>query len=618
MIKKALACTIFLVGFYFNLCFAQEAIRNPGFEEGLSQWTIPANFTDQISIEEALSHTGKQSLKIDGSLKPNSPFAVASINDVVPGADYHLSVWARVAPDFPATQGSVKYELYNAKGANTAGEYSSASLPANGEWKQISIALQTAPDTTSIRFYLRVFGKATVLFDDAVVEMPAISIIGLHKSTVQLSTPTLLIYQLGFKDAWTKPDLPQIYAELSLVNSSHPQKIKTQVGKIDDHHFNASVPVPSLSTGDYSVQFYYLDGGKELRTNTKAFIFTELLSRQPEYLSNTGTLLHNGAPFFPIGIYHPAVSDYELLAKNGFNAVQGGASKIDLDTAQKYGIAVDAVLYGGMRAGENLNESLAKIQQFADHPAVLCWKMMDEPDAYGSVANEIPNVYRTLKAADPKHPFELTLGPETLGEGKNLEFWPHFSDIIQLDRYPVPGNPLTWVSDFTGKAYFYKQPWQNLQFVVQSGWKQDLSNQPSVAQARSMVFLALISGAKGIWWYSMREGDGWDLTTTPLWPHMKEINAEIKVLSQPLMLGKEIDGINCDQPEVLFRAVEYQNKTYLLITNPDDKPVQAVFTLPQNLLSWHPLNSDVGGTVKDRKLTLSLDGIDSRTIVLEK
>jgi hypothetical protein len=375
-----------------------------------------------------------------------------------------------------------------------------------------------------------VFGKSKVLFDDAAVEIPAISIFGPQKTAVEIAKPANLAYQFRFRDAWTKPGLPQIYAELGLINSTQQQKIQAHVKKMDEHHFSVDLPVPALTKGDYSIQFYYLDGGKESQINTNSFVFTKLPSRKPKFLSDTGTLLHNGAPFFPIGMYHPNVSDYELLSQNGFNAVQGGASKADLDTAQKYGIAIDVVLYGGMRAAGNLKGSLAAIKQVADHPAVLCWKIMDEPDANRSVANEVPDVYRTLKAADPKHPFELTLGP-----GKNLKFWTNFSDIIQIDRYPVPGNPLTWVSDFTREAFAYKQPWQNLQYVLQSGWKKDLSNQPSVAQARSMVYLALISGAKGIWWYSMREGDGWDLTKTPLWPHMKEINAEIKVLSQPLM-----------------------------------------------------------------------------------
>ena len=153
--------------------------------------------------------------------------------------------------------------------------------------------------------------------------------------------------------------------------------------------------------------------------------------------------------------------------------------------------------------------------------------------------------------------------------------------------------------------------------IKQCGWVADLSNQPSVAQARSMVYMALINGAKGIWWYSMHD-PGWDLSKSPLWPHMKEINAEIKVLSQPLMLGKVVNGISCDQPKVLFRAVEYQNKTYLLVTNPEKESAQVTFTLPNSFRSYHLMDNGIKSKVDNHQMNVSLQGIDSQTFILEK
>ena len=222
----------------------------------------------------------------------------------------------------------------------------------------------------------------------------------------------------------------------------------------------------------------------------------------------------------------------------------------------------------------------------------------------------IPAAYRALKAADPNHPIELTLN-----SAATQKFWSDFCDIVQPDSYPVPRFPLTEVSDLARNAKSYMQPWQNLSMVVQSGWVPNLSNQPSVAQARSMVYLALIEGAKGIWWYSMRD-PGWDLTKTPLWPQMKTINAEIKSLSEPIMLGKTVAGISCDQPKVHFRAFEYQGKTYLLVTNPENEPVTATFTLPANLRSYRALDSETQTTINSHSINVSLQGVDSRTLVL--
>src|SRR5690606_26348722 len=105
----------------------------------------------------------------------------------------------------------------------------------------------------------------------------------------------------------------------------------------------------------------------------------------------------------------------------------------------------------------------------------------------------VPEAYRALKAADNVHPIELTMAHD-----ETLDYWSNFCDIVQIDRYPVPARPLTEVLHFSRNAMAAKEPWQNLTYVVQSGWVPDLSNQPSVPQARSMVYLSLIAGAKGI------------------------------------------------------------------------------------------------------------------------
>ena len=102
---------------------------------------------------------------------------------------------------------------------------------------------------------------------------------------------------------------------------------------------------------------------------------------------------------------------------------------------------------------KNLSNSLEKIQKFADHPAILCWKIKDEPDitSNSQIANEVPGVYRALKAADPNHPIELTMAIDA-----TLKFWSNFCDIVQIDRYPVRSatDPvdLTPVASFSRNA----------------------------------------------------------------------------------------------------------------------------------------------------------------------
>jgi len=610
---------------------AQAQNTNPGFEAGLEQWTVPATFAEQISIEKQTVRSGNQALRIDADKKQNSPFAVMVLQEAAPGVNYRFSVWARVAPGSLSAQAALKYELYNAQGVNNGGDYSNQNLPTGGDWKLLSILAKPEKDTVSMRFYLRVFGKSTLLFDDATLEVPALTITHPIKSTIEVNKPVEIKYHLVLGEAWTQPTRPEFEATLTSTDGNVSAVFKPPVRKLDSRQFQATVRVPILRGGDYSLQFSLLKDGKKVPADTPATLFTTVPNRKPEYLTETGTLLHNGKPFFPIGMYHPVhgpayglnktttiADDYKLLAENGFNAIQGntvtnltsfGAS---LDLAHKHGLAVDVPLYNAMQVAKNMDVNLEAIRRFGDHPAILSWKIIDEPDLQTAVAHEVPQAYRTLKQATSKHPIELTLDREV-----SLAFWSHYCDIVQIDRYPVPGRPLTLVSDFTREAYLNKQPWQNLQFVLQSGWTPDLKTQPTPAQARSMAYLALIEGAKGIWWYSMYD-PGWDLTRTPLWPHLKTINAELTQLGQPIMLGKTVEGIASNNPKLHFRAFEHEKKTYLLVTNPHEEPVQATLTLPENLRLWHPLNSDVGSLITDHKMPISLQAIDSRTFVIEE
>ena len=346
--------------------------------------------------------------------------------------------------------------------------------------------------------------------------------------------------------------------------------------------------------------------------------------QKPAQLTADGTLLLRGKPFFPIGIYQVNHTDaeYALLAANGFNSVQGSfTTDVEpflqtLDLAQRHHLAVAVPLHAENLVKENLEKSLAKIRAAANHPAVLSWKICDEPDSemFARLRPEVPPAYRAIKNLNPGQPVELTLSKdETIGK------WTRFCDLVEIDRYPVPGRPLTQVLDFCKRTRRAMEPWQNLTYVVQCGWTRDLKTQPTFAQARSMVYLALIGGAKGIFWYSRQEKDGWDLTATPLWPRLGEINAEIASLSAPVMLGRDVPGIRCSAHGVHFTGRRHMDKLYLLATNPAAAPADAIFTLPAEI---HATAARLTGSSRPlamdgQSVRVPLGGIDSATVVFD-
>ena len=603
-------------------------LQNSSFEDGLKNWAITPKFQEQISVETSLVHGGKQAVKIDAIQNRNLPFIAQSIADLTGAAFYRFSVWARTAPGSPIAQTAVKIENYNASGKNTSGNYGSLILPADGSWQQVTLTVQADSDTTRASLLVRVMNGSTIIFDDAtftkVRNAPDVSIVTPTQQTFPTGTPRALKYEVALGKPWTSETLPVFKAMIRPValpnnNSAAQTVIPVVSAGADNQHFLVALSLPT-DERDYEVHLGLERDGKFVQSEVPAHVFSAMTSaqRKPKNLTEDGTILHQGKPFFPIGMYHPSLASYPLLAEFGFNAVQGSAPddlmqfEAGLDEAQKYGLAVDVPLYGGLKVAGNIEKSLEKIKNFADHPAILCWKIIDEPNLRPEISHEVPPVYRALKAADSKNPIELTISG-----GAALEYWGDFADIAQVDVYPLPAQPMDEVSKNARLAMNELKPWQNLSFVLQSGWVADLSNQPSPAQARSMVYLALAEGAKGIWWYSMYD-PGWDLTKTPLWPHMKEINAEIKTLSEPLMLGKVVKEIHSDQADAHFRAVEYQGKIYLLFTNPQDAPIEVSFSLPPQWRSYRLLDNQAKTALKNHTLKVSLQGVDSRTFVLEK
>jgi hypothetical protein len=614
--------------------FAQEiALENPGFESDLQGWSaVPKNFSGQAEVVTGTFHSGEKSLRVDASEKDNRPFVLRRVTNLEGGATYRLSAWARGTTGQAGQIAALKIEYYNAAGANTSGAYSKYSpLPANGEWKQIEVTMPADFDTTFASLYVRVMNKGAIFFDDMKFEKvrSAPDIVVLQpRMAAPGGTPINAHFEIWLRE-WNQGTIKLPKGALPVVSfevqgAGETKTYPAKVESLGEQRFAVSAQLPALAEGDYSITIK--SGGWS--TQDPARVFVTPKNRQPKNLTDTGTLLWNGKPFFPIGMYHPyqRENDYKLLSENGFNAVQSVGPgdldrfKADLDLAQKYGLACDVPLYAGGEVKGNLEKSLEGIRRFKDHPSILCWKIIDEPDISSntSVADEVPEAYRALKAADPVHPIELTMAHDA-----TLEYWSNFCDLVQIDRYPVPARPLTDVYDFARNAVAAKKPWQNLTFVVQSGWVADLSNQPTVAQARSMVYLSLIAGAKGIFWYSMRE-PSWDLTTTPFWPKMKAINAEIQTLSEPIMLGEVVKGIESDNPKVFFTARRHHDKLFVFLTNPETTPQKATFTLQKNLrvkngrhLAAHPDGGSTPVPLQGNQFSLDLSANDSRTLVFD-
>ena len=546
-------------------------LPNPGFEQALQGWSLVK--APNASLDTTQFHTGASSLKLAAEDQFH-PYAAQSLKDLRGGATYALRAWVRGAGGASATV-ALKIEYYNARGENTRGQYSDAVTLKSDEWKQISVEPTADPDTVRASLLLRLMSAGQVWFDDVSFVMtrePAPVTFNPVRVAVAAGAPTTTTLEARLRDAWNQQP-PQV--TVSAVGGEAIPGASAQVAARPDGLLAVTAKIPALPAGDYDLKLTFAS----LSGSLKVFAYD---LRKPANLTDSGVLLVAGKPFFPIGVYHVGVAEYQKLADNGFNAVQGGNPPAVedfrklLDEGTRTGIMIDVPFYGGGKVAANLPDTLLKIAAARDHPAVLNWKIIDEPDIRPDIIDEVANAYRRIRAVDSAHPVLLTIASPP-----SFPYWVNFCDMLQVDPYPLPRNPLTQVSDTVKAARAVLQPWQNLTAVLQCGWEMDRdkpANQPTYDQALSMVYLALINGAKGIFWYSMHD-PGWDLSKTPLWVRMKELNAETARLGQLVITGQSLPALTVDNKDVQAAAWQSAGQTQVLVTNPTARPQTAILKL---------------------------------------
>lgn len=604
------------------------SLKNANFEEGLSAWSGSERFGPALAVDTSGGRDGKKCLRIEMAGGTQLPCVYQRLVHLEVGATYRLSAWAKGVSGKEVALLKLMLEFYNLKGERCSGHPMVQRLESGVPWTECSVSAYADPDAMWVDVIVGAAGAGVLKVDgvrfEKVAEPPELRAVSASGPVaVAPDRPSTLLMKAFLKTPLRGAERDSPPFEVMI--NDRLKLPAAKVIRIDERNFEVKSTLPPLEPGLHQVR---LSCGKHI-AGEAVVVSVPPRARKPERLDEEGTLTWQGKPFFPIGIYNVnhTEAEYAALAAQGFNMVQGKFPgnpeefTHSLDMALRHGIAVDVPLYVGNKVKENLGASLRLLKSAGNHPAVLCWKIIDEPDADQNVAirGEVSKAYAVLKAAQPKQPLELTLSQDdTLG------FWSHFCDTVQADRYPLPGGSIAEIYDACVKARAAMLPWQNLTCVLQCGWTPDLKTQPTFRQARAMVYLALIGGAKGISWYS-RQDPGWDLTGSPLWPHLKTINAEIGSLAKPLMLGTEVGPIRCNLSGVRLKAMIYEGRLYLLVCNPGEAPAKARIELPvpSDGPEWDsPKIAGSAGSAGQQKLTMqgrniqvNLAGVEACTIV---
>lgn len=197
-----------------------------------------------------------------------------------------------------------------------------------------------------------------------------------------------------------------------------------------------------------------------------------------------------------------------------------------------------------------------------------------------------------------------------------LTRWRDACDVIGEDSYPVrnartsPGaNRLEQVAEWTDAAreasYGARPVWGVIQYhpaTKAGGW-------PTYEELRSMSFLAIVAGAKGLFYWSHGAmGLAWVSATetqteaerkAEIWDRLVRILTELKAIEPVLIAPDALDVLDSAPVRTLTKRVS--GKRYIIAVNETAEPVTGSFLLRESA-------SVVNGLVLGGSLPLVLDG----------
>jgi len=305
-------------------------------------------------------------------------------------------------------------------------------------------------------------------------------------------------------------------------------------------------PLNAVPTGTHTITVEAINGrGEVVATVTDQL--TKLAPTQSTFVQIDRIRRHlivNGQPLlvFAQGIHaDPELWWLDDIASHGFNAVipmiptdpsTWATSRQFLDEAWKRRLWVIAWLRPPKdRSAPEIASALVRtIQALRDHPAVITWYLLDEPEGWwargGRKEDELLTVFQAAKQTDPYRPAQLNWFQWTDGKGGYGSL--QASDFGSLDHYPFGRveNPMGRVADFLWRMNRDCRPLgKPVAFWQQMYGYDDAVREPTPDEARAHSWLTVITGGRLIYWFIYKP------MSLRFWNAMPQIAEEVKRLA---------------------------------------------------------------------------------------
>ena len=623
-------------------------LKNPSFEVsdsdgGPKSWGGSRKYY-KITGEEA--RTGNACLKWTGH---DQVYNLSGQNTNLHGGDFvEFSVWIKTK-EIKDGRATICLEWKKKDGSWYGGAYATGINGTKNQWTRVFARATIPEDAVSpgITCYVTKGGTGTAWFDDVEIQSfipPFFSAITTDQYRQQsIGGPVNVC--VGFtKSALKKYGLVKERPNLVLSDLSGKTIKKFLPQSVQEDHYQYTFDSTDLPCGKYRLSCT-LTSPISKKPEIVSIPFTRL-ERFPDrvsYIDSHQRLIHNGKPFFPLGLYMGSAphGDVEKISQSPFNCIMPYApiSREALDDLHAHKIKVIYSVkdnfpgLGVSSIKEGVDRTEKTVRKMKDHPAVLAWYINDELPL--TMIQELSDRRDLMEKLDPGRPTWVVL----YQVDEIRSYLPTF-DVIGTDPYPIPTKPAStaavWAQKTHKAGFGYRAVWEVPQIFDWGGYRKTenekkASRPPAFEEMRAMAWMCIAGGANGLIFYSyfdLQKMDrtidkgGQALVRQPFevrWNEVKKIGHEIAEQFPILLSDKEPMKIlpeKTDDSAIIHRLYGTEEGTWLLAVNTAAEAKTGVFLLPENV---KVMKTKLGppAVQKGSRLTVSLNPLEPRLILVK-
>ena len=288
------------------------------------------------------------------------------------------------------------------------------------------------------------------------------------------------------------------------------------------------------------------------------------------------SLLVNGEPFFPIGLYWLRADILAPMRQLHFNSgdyyykLRGEevASLMDAAAVEGMQILLELTEYARQKPEPDYRAIAALVKRYRQHPALLAWYLVDEPDETKMAPASALAMYELIRELDPYHPVYLVNNrPHTYAAYLGA------SDILAIDVYPIPNYPITQVGNYMQRARWTSLGQKPVWLIAQAfGGVEHWPRSPTAGELRNMIYQGLVGGAKGVLFYRYCQENERHIQPLALWREVQRLAAELAELGPVLLQEEHRLETQSAGGGVEVAVKEYKRDFYVFAVNVAEEP----------------------------------------------